>query len=1014
MKPFLREIAEVYVDNHADQLVDYCFVFPNKRSGVFFSYHLREVARERDVMLLYPAIITISELLSDLTGGVEASRIEQLFILYRVYRRVMTRHGNPDNSVDFNKFQYWGDVLLNDFNDVDKYLVDAHQLFHNIEALKEISSNYLTPEQIDVIRRYWNTDRIPVEVQEFWNHTVHPGDGTSRKSSTGFVKLWQAMEEIYTEFREELIKRDLRYSGMIYREAVEKLDSDNIARLPYKRYIFVGFNVLSASEEAIFDKLMDAGIADFYWDYASPAFAEDGNRATRFLKRYLNHYKTSDGYDIGNKPLDKYPEIEIIGMPSAVGQAKYVGKIIGEMFPDDDSEDVENKSVDDRLLSTAIVLPDETLCMPVIHSLPPSMKDVNITMGYPMRHTPVASLVKTIVAMQLRVRKLRYENTFYYEDVIAVLSHPLIRSIDPGLCDRIVRLINSRRLFNIPVKVLQDDEYATFRPLFEVVSDADNADSVFSYLKRLMLWLRDAADNAETDDATTETHNAVAAVERGFLNHYISALDTLRRLRITHLDDLKVHLEDKTVFHLVDRLVSGESVSFEGMPLKGLQVMGMLETRALDFDNVIITSMNERIFPRKHHTKSFIPNALRRGYGMATLDHQESISAYYFYRLISRASKVYLLYDARTSGVKSGEMSRYLHQLTYIYRPEGLKTRVGFYNMKLPPVEDISLLSTSRDRNVLRRYLSTDDPRYLSASAINMLLNCSLQFYLSYVKGYRPDDEMRDYMDEATYGKIMHEIVERLYKDARGNAPELFVNQETINRLNKSAMIVPQVTVAINKHYRMLGDNNTTPLTGDAKVMGDIMQLFISRMLDHELDEGDFYFIDSESTQSGRLKISDSLTINFTHTIDRIDRVVAPDGQSYIRIVDYKTGSDRLSVKDVASMFDNNGEARPKAIFQLMLYCNSYAQFSGLPEGTRIQPVIYKFRDIASGKGISPLKIGKTELDNYLDFNDEFLAMLDSRLSSVLKGESPADCIFASATDDHACTYCDFTQFCSR
>ncbi|MDE5636054.1 MAG: PD-(D/E)XK nuclease family protein, partial [Muribaculaceae bacterium] len=423
----------------------------------------------------------------------------------------------------------------------------------------------------------------------------------------------------------------------------------------------------------IFSVMRDKGAADFFWDYSSPSFDDQSNRATRFLKHYVKDFpQPADAVGVGCR-AGEWPCIEVIGVPSVSGQSKIVSDIVSSLLPDGGGSDR-------TLLSTAIVLPDENLCLPVINSLPANIREINVTMGFQLRNTPVASLMASIVSMQLRARRSRYEDSFFKDDVVAVLSHPLIRSISSVTCDEISKVINSRRLFNVPRGLLLSVEYAPLHPLFELSANPSSSRDVFAFLKRLVTWLLDSVyvrytviddeqepGDVERDDTVAEvTLTAAGALEAGFLRHYLNALDELQRLQRAHLDDLNVDLADATVFHLVEKLTAGESVSFEGRPLKGLQVMGMLETRAIDFDNVIITSMNERVFPRKHFSRSFIPPALRRGYGMATVEHQESISAYYFYRLITRARRVFLIYDSRTRGTKSGEPSRYINQLRYL------------------------------------------------------------------------------------------------------------------------------------------------------------------------------------------------------------------------------------------------------------------------------------------------------------------------------------------------------------
>ena len=395
MESFLSKVAEVYIQHESKNLVDYCFVFPNKRSGAFFRKYLSE-ALKRPILL--PEIITISDIISEFSVGIEASRYEQLFILYNVYKSI------SDEVVEFDRFQFWGDMILNDFNDVDRYLVDPKQLFINVQRLKEINSNYLTEEQIKIINKYWGENRSFDSIEKFWKHLDNEEDNGVPRDR--FLKLWEILYDIYLKFNDELTKRGLTYSGRSYKDASDRIAKCSATDLTYNRYIFVGFNVLSSSEIKIFERLQEIECADFYWDYNSLVCNCEYNKATRFLRKYVKSFPYN--YNIDNEFIETLPQISIIGVPSNIGQVKETGRLLSELSANKTIPDIENA------LNTAIILPDENLFIPLIHSLPDKFKSVNITMGYPMRFTPVSALMKAIVSMQLRLRKLKGESVFYY------------------------------------------------------------------------------------------------------------------------------------------------------------------------------------------------------------------------------------------------------------------------------------------------------------------------------------------------------------------------------------------------------------------------------------------------------------------------------------------------------------------------------------------------------------------------------------------------------------------------
>ncbi|MDE6528160.1 MAG: hypothetical protein K2L78_03850, partial [Muribaculaceae bacterium] len=378
--------------------------------------------------------------------------------------------------------------------------------------------------------------------------------------------------------------------------------------------------------------------------------------------------------------VDKFPDISIAGVPSRIGQSKVLGQILSSLFPSD------SKSNERELRDTAIVLPEENMLLPLLNSLPAHLSPLNITMGYKLRNTAVAGLIRDIVGMQMRSYQSKVANTFFHEDVVNVLSHPLVRSYKPLVCTAILFEIQSKRLFNVPESLFAEPRFSGMEPVFRAVSDKNNPVNVFDYLSGLLQWLSDAvspslSDNSPATDSGTDAVSVpddVAVVRGGdseqgrsiilqeaFLRRYANAVERLKSLSGRYISNGVVNLENSTVFNLVERMVQGEMLNFEGVPLKGLQIMGVLEARSLDFDTILIPSMNERVFPRARFTASFIPVVLRNAYKLPTPEDQENVYAYFFYRMISRAKRVFLLYDARSTGLKSRQMSRYVHQLVH-------------------------------------------------------------------------------------------------------------------------------------------------------------------------------------------------------------------------------------------------------------------------------------------------------------------------------------------------------------
>ena len=1070
MAPFLESIARAYFDNEADSLFEYCFVFPNKRSALYFMDYMNRIARENGRPLLLPATTTIVDLIESFSDSAPGDRLELIFILYNVYCNVIKRRNGAEkaDTIDFNRFVQWADVLLNDFDDVDDAMADPAELFRNVGNLKEISANYLTPEQIDVIRHYWSDEKIPAEVKEFWNHVAHPASdsGASTSVSMGFLRLWQVMFEIYSEFTERLEAAALHTRGMAVRNAVRILNETTPDALPFRRYIFIGFNSPSNAEKAIFSRLQDMRhestsepLADFYWDLSSPAFAGHMLDAANIVERYAKDYPPL--YDCV-PPIPDYPSIEVIGIPSRVGQAKTVGKLLDALYPADQELTAE------VLRETAVVLPEETMLTPLLVAIPERVNPLNITMGYKLRNTAVSGLIRDIVTMHMRSYQSKARRTFFYEDVIKVLSHPVVRSFSPALSTAMVMEIQRLRLFNIPEDFFDTEERASLKSIFRFISDKNDAAEVFSYLNNLICWLKqvvksrlisdgeadpatadvneaDTPENAAIDldanDTDNETlqhaavasdqdHNRAAILQEAFLRRYSDALARLEALCRQYLYSGKIYIENATVFNLVEKILQGEMLNFEGLPMQGLQIMGVLEARALDFRNIIIPSMNERLFPRARFTASFIPPVLRSAYGLSTPEQHENAYAYFFYRMISRAEKVYLLYDARSLSRKT-QMSRYINQLIHLFRPKKLSVKVLPYSAASFNMPKIEVAKTPAIMARLNRYRSAEHPLFLSASSIKLYLGCPMSFYFEMVARYRREDKNNEWIDESTFGTIVHDVFEKLFdlqlEKSSGGA---LITSDVLESMRSDRILLDRLICrAVNEFFRNLGKECYTPLNGETKIIGYIIRENVREVLRKEQQLTPFVYLHGEWQKDGVLRLQGSegkaFSVNFTCRVDRVDMLKDASTFERMRIIDYKTGSDEIHAPGIEAMLH---DYKCKAFAQVMLYSQAYAQF--LPYSGPIQPMVYSMRKLMV-QPVSPLTTGQQptseqiEHEEYkspdksskrwkiLDYRD-YLTEFNDALIPYLEELFNPDVPFVCADDDAACTYCEFKEICQR
>lgn len=985
--PFLKRVAAAYVLNEAEHLSRMCFVFPNKRSAAFFGNYLQGMLKPP---ALLPAAMTISDLVSELAPCAEASRFDLLFTLYTEYRKL-----SGAEVVEFDRFIFWGDMLIRDFDDVDRYLVDPEKLFVNVSRFREIRSNYLTPRQLEIIGRYWDGVEDYTEgVDRFWQHINDKHSPTKER----FVRLWEILLPLYKAYNSSLRERSMASPGHIYRMAVEELDAHGGQKLGFDRIVFVGFNVLSASELEIFRLIDNEGTADFYWDIIDSAFTGSGNvtnKAMRFVTRNARRFPSR--YDIHSDLPPTVPEVSIVGVPSRIGQAKAVAKVLDEMAAD--------RFTDPKAaINTAVVLPDESLFLPLVGSVPDNFSPVNVTMGYPMRRTPVATFLKAVVSMHVRARKSSGKWYYFYEDLMSVLSNSLPEAVAPEDCRNILQRMRTQRRFMVEADMLCDN-YPAMRSLFTPIESGQRLEATASYITGLLEWLRHGVGLLKS--------KRDARIQIEFINAYRYALDTL----VSVAEHYGVTPDAITALRLIERAVGSEQITLKGDPLRGLQIMGVLESRALDFENVIMPSMNERIFPRKSFTRSFIPDSLRRAYRMSTVEHQECIFAYYFYRLVSHASRVVLLYDSRTVGLHSSEMSRYLIQLIYSF---GDKLKVNHRSLSyttsaFSPLR-AEVAKDERVMGMLRKYLTPASPsgekvKALSASAINTLIDCPLQFYLRFVEGFNVDEADEGYMTSSMVGTIMHAVMERLYMtiSPQRKLPVTVTRQDIERWLDRTDSTIKDLTTEIiAKEYLKEEARRSDAFAGEPELMGKMIERIVSTVLKEELSIAPFEVLATEHKISGQVELCEGLKVNVTGSIDRIDRV-----NGTLRIIDYKTGEDELSTISLQDAFDPIQKKRPKAFVQLMFYCQALvANRPGL-YGKPITPMIYSIKNVYS-RGLEPLRIGpareKADITDYQECFDEYKELMATVIRDLFNPEIPFTP--TQAPDGHVCRYCNFKAIC--
>lgn len=959
MKPFLYQVASLFYEKWGAEVSRLAFVFPNRRTGLFFQKYLSEVA---DTPLFSPTILTINDLFIQLSGKQSADRISMLFILYDIYIR------QSGSTETFDEFLYWGEMLLNDFDDIDKYMANARMLFSNVTDLREIENDFdfLSDEQIAAIRSFWSS--------------FYPRGDTPNQQQ--FLAVWQVLYDLYEEFRATLAAEGKGYEGMIFREVVESMERGESPDLPYEQIVFVGLNALSVSEERFLAQLQKREIADFYWDYVSDKVTDPDNKASYFVSRNRKSFPSS----MKLPPEEKVKtEIEVIGIPSGIGQAKHVYTLLSDWCK-------EAEMSSEEALRTAVILPDEHLLIPVLNAIPEQIRRINVTMGYPLAGTPVASLIEYILALQKNVRYIDRNPLFYFRDVLPVLNHRYILSTSPEIISSLVKEITENNKIYISHTELEKTPLLEilFTPVTGVEAFSDYLIKVLEELNKVMSALSDE----EEEDATLRTND----LEQEFIFHYFTTVNRMKEV----MKDARIEMKIDTFFRLLKRVTDTITIPFHGEPLSGLQIMGVLETRALDFDRLIILSMNEGIFPQRKAANSFIPYNLRRGFGLPTYEHQDSVWAYHFYRLIERASHVSLLYDTRSNGLQTGEVSRFVHQLHYHYEVP-MRDKLVVYNVsssKTPP------LAVPKREDIMRRLdaYRKGGSKAISASAINTYLDCPLKFYFSVVEGIREEEEVSETIESDVFGSILHKVMEELYKPFQGK----MVTVDLLKAIRKdTALLTGAIARAFASEF--FKTEVVRSLTGQNYLIGEMIRKYVEKILERDGKLTPFVYIESERKINGLISLSDHSEIRLKGFIDRVDEVL-----DAIRIIDYKSGSGTTTFSSIESLFNKEEKDRAKAVMQVFMYCWMYAHFTE-NKGKTIQPGIYYVRSLFSDP-FDPsvyhrIERGKSEkVEDFSGYAQAFEEGLRGCLDEIFNPEIP----FTQTPTGKACSYCPFKGICGK
>lgn len=955
MIPFLKQVADHYYNiGEADKC---CFIFPNRRSLVFFTRHLCQAVKDSDVLsrpIVAPEMLTINDFFHKVGGMHSVERVRLLIELYDCYREC-----NP-KAESLDEFIFWGDVILSDFNDVDKYLVDPKQLFTNISDLKKIQDTYtyLTDTQRKAIEAFVShfsdlSGRLTVDL-----------DSEDPDVKGKFLMIWNILHDLYELFNKRLMDRGMAYEGMVYRQLAQRLKNESVEDIFNDvwqgdvKFVFVGLNALNECEKMLLRKLRDAGRAEFCWDYSGKIISDPKNRSSFFMAENVVEFPQAAVWDREGLNV---PEINVVSVPSSTGQAKRLPDVLNG---------IGSRTVA-GLTECAIVLPDETLLSSVLNSIPDEVEDINVTMGLPMTGSILYSMMSDIAAIQLHTVNRKGKWYFYHKQVWDLFANDLFRKASDEKTLEIISKVKSDAAYYISQDVLSGTPLldAVFRPVIadQKLQSASQIKDFAEYQKQVLT----AVISSVTEDVGMN-------LELEYAKEYYKCVNVLKGI---DLEVLPV-----TYVRLLNQLLSAVSVPFRGEPLKGLQIMGPLETRALDFRNLVILSANEGVFPRRNVSSSFVPPELRKGFGLPTYEYQDAVWAYYFYRMISRAEKVWMFTDTRTEGLKSGEESRYIKQLEYHFNIPLNRYVVRFDKMKTAKVEDI--VKTLDDVRKIKETV-------LSATTVQNYLACPAKFYYGTVKELKAEEEVAESLDYGMFGTVYHETMRSLYASDRMTAKDI---QSWLGREDEIKSKIKEL---------IIDELNLMEVSGRNLVVTDVILKYVMKTLQRDLEllekEGvDFFeILGREVKVSGEFKGQ-----KFKGFIDRLDSF--HPGQ--VRVVDYKTGkvldddekiNDDNALAIAEDIFAEDIKERPKIALQFFIY-DMLVQNHPLARGKQLFNCVYSTARLFKEP---PLNVPRNEM---------FFNAVSERLENTLKEMYSLEVPFRRTNDEKVCEYCDFKMICGR
>lgn len=952
---FISELVGKMLSEYQGKLDRITVIFPNRRAGLFFR---KALSRHIDQPIWMPQVTSMEDFVMQYSPYRKIETLEAVFALYEVYKKFQNK------SETFDQFFFWGEMILRDFEEIDQYLVNTGHLFTSVKSQKELDEEF-----------YFLDDEDKRIIQSFWSSFLPQ----TTKSQEAFLETWKILLPLYSDFREALQVRGEAYGGMIYRDVTERLHEIETDRVLW----FAGFNALTFTEENIIRHFVGEHGAQIMWDLDDYYFSNPRQEAGFFLRTYAKDPVLGKTFPPElPRRLNDTKNFEAIGVSLEVGQTKALAEVLA----------LHTRDVDFEPERAVVVLPHEYMLFPALHAIPEAIEKVNITMGYPLKDTPVYSLLESALALQnLRKESLLNGISFYYKPLIGLLEHPLLFSIEEEKIKALIADIKKRNRITL---YLDDLEFT--HPVFRLIfRKADHGlDYLLDILKGLYSTWKDKGHDLELE----------------FISRFYEHILRIKTMMGERADTLGYEF----LIRLFRRLARSLKIPFTGEPLSGLQIMGILETRNLDFEHVYILNMNEDSWPAPPRRGSFIPYNIRKAFDLPVFDHQDAIYAYLFYRLLQRAKKVFFFYNTVAEFNVNGELSRLVQQLE-VESGYRINRRILANPITTTAPDPIIIQKDALIQQKMQRFVegyAGRDASWFTPSALNTYLDCRLRFYFKYIEKLYEPEEVQEELDPMVFGNILHNSLETLYSR--------FIKREKRDVVHPGDFfwIREDISGVLNQtfidHY---GIKNTKKfvLEGRSLIAADVLKKFMEKILDYDSQYAPFRIIGLEASSRQGYSMEHpvelqgkKMNIRLKGVIDRIDLK-----QGKVRVIDYKTGRDEKDFTTLAALTDRDDSKRRKAVFQVFFYCYLFMKkYEG--EYETIEPGLFNSRDLfmENFSWWIDQKEGRMSIPvrEFQHFSQDFEKILTDLLTEMYDPEIPFD----QTTDPKKCGFCAYKEICGR